>query len=437
MKNFLLSLLFLISLSGQAQYTAIPDLNFEKALIALNLDSGVPDAKVLTSVINQVTYLDVSSKSIADLTGIQDFTALSELRCNSNLLTTLDLSQNIALTDLYCHKNKLKTLNITQNINLGYLDCYINPLKVIDVSQNVNLYSLDCHSNQLSVLNVAANTALASLLCYNNLLTTLDVSKNTALDNLRCEFNTLSILDISKNTVLQTLNCSFNALTVLDISKNTILRTLTCQSNQLTALNVSLNTALFTLDCRSNLITSLDVSNNVVKLSNLFCNSNKLTTLDLSQNFALLQLDCSYNLLTSLNLKNGSNFDIDTTVSNFKNNPNLTCIEVDNTIFSNAYWSGLKDAIASYSLDCTTLGVGESVFDLITISPNPTTGELHINNVFLEKVIVSNVLGQNVKTISFDNKSNNTIDLSELQKGIYYLNLKSNEASAIRKIIVD
>jgi Leucine-rich repeat (LRR) protein len=437
MKKFLLSLLFSISLSGQAQYTAIPDLNFEKALISQGLDSGVPDAQVLTSAINQETYLDVSFKNIANLEGIQDFTALTELRCNSNLLITLDLSQNLLLTDLYCSKNKLKTLNITQNINLSYLECYTNPLKTINFSQNVNLRYLDCHSNQLLALDVTANTSLVALLCYNNLLTTLDISKNTALNNLRCEFNSLTNLDISKNTKFGILNCSFNTLSALDISKNILMRSLTCQSNQLIALDISLNTSLSTLDCRNNLITSLDISNNAIELKNLFCSSNKLTTLDLSQNFALLQLDCSSNLLTSLNLKNGGNFDLNTTTSSFKSNPNLTCIEVDNTIFSNAYWSGLKDGIATYSLDCTTLGVGQSVFDFVTISPNPTTGELHINNVFLEKVTVSNVLGQNVKTISFDNKSNNTIDLSDLEKGIYYLDLKSNQASAIRKIIVD
>ena len=57
-KLFILVLLF-SSFFGYGQYTAIPDVNFEKALIGDGIDSGFPDGRVLTSKISAVTTLNV------------------------------------------------------------------------------------------------------------------------------------------------------------------------------------------------------------------------------------------------------------------------------------------------------------------------------------------------------------------------------------------
>ena len=107
MKTKLLSfLLLLIGANTFAQYTTIPDANFEKKLIALGIDD-VADGQVFTSKINNLTSLDVSYSSITDLTGIQDFVALNALYCNNNKITSLDLSQNTALTIFKCTYNQL------------------------------------------------------------------------------------------------------------------------------------------------------------------------------------------------------------------------------------------------------------------------------------------------------------------------------------------
>jgi Leucine-rich repeat (LRR) protein len=120
-------------------YTEIPDLNFEKNLIALGIDSGVSDGKVLTANIASLEFLDVSYNYIKDLTGIQDFIKLVELRCFNNQLATLDVSRNLALTTLHCSKNQLKTLDVSKNIALAYLHCSRNKLARLDVSKNVAL----------------------------------------------------------------------------------------------------------------------------------------------------------------------------------------------------------------------------------------------------------------------------------------------------------
>ena len=82
--------------------TNIPDANFEQALINLGYDSGTPDGVVSTANISSINSLDVSSLFgnglITDITGIEDFTALTSLNCSGNQLTSLNLSNNTALT---------------------------------------------------------------------------------------------------------------------------------------------------------------------------------------------------------------------------------------------------------------------------------------------------------------------------------------------------
>jgi len=63
----------------------------------------------------------------------------------------------------------------------------------------------------------------------------------------------------------------------------------------------------------------------------------------------LTHFNCFGNQLTCLNVKNGNN-------SNFisfypQDNPNLTCIEVDDVAYSNANWTNM-DAQISFSIDC-------------------------------------------------------------------------------------
>ena len=174
MKRLLRILLF-IPIIGFSQYTSIPDQNFEQALIDLGYDNAV-DGQVLTVNINGVSFLNVSSKAISDLTGIEDFTSLNELQCYSNQLTNLNVSQNTSLTHLYCNSNQLTNLDVSQNTSLTDLQCYSNQITNLDISQNTALADLNCSSNQLTsldlrngnnqnLLNIAvfANTALTCI----------------------------------------------------------------------------------------------------------------------------------------------------------------------------------------------------------------------------------------------------------------------------------
>ncbi|GHU90210.1 hypothetical protein FACS1894202_09640 [Clostridia bacterium] len=257
-----------------------------------------PTAPILYNDVSGITKLIVNNKQISSLNGIEYFTALKQLECYANQLTTLDLSQNTALTNLTCDANQLTTLNVSKNTALQSLGCSNNQLTTLDVSKNTALIVLHCQDNQLTTLDVSKNTALTNLECGYNKLTTLDVSKNTALEWLYCNNNRLTTLDVSKNTALTTLACHRNQLTTLDVSKNTALIDLRCWNNQLTTLELSKNTALRWLYGGYNQLTTLDVSKNTA-LQDLDCSSNQLTTLDISKNTALTHLQVQYNYLPS------------------------------------------------------------------------------------------------------------------------------------------
>ena len=160
-----------------AQQTYVPDDNFEAHLEARGMGDGIANNdSVTTSNIVGITRLGVSNQTISDLTGIEDFTALTDLSCSDNQLTSLDVSNNTALSVLVCSDNQLTTLDVSNNTALTSLSCYDNQLTSLDVRYNTALIVLRCFSNQLTSLDVSNNTALTTLRCYSNQLTSLDVS---------------------------------------------------------------------------------------------------------------------------------------------------------------------------------------------------------------------------------------------------------------------
>ena len=223
--------------SDATDFTAQFDPDFAKELQKQGI---IADAGNITpedmEKIAAITSLDVSGTedapgALTSLQGIEYFESLTFLKCDSNQLTTLDVSANTALTFLMCNSNQLTSLDVSANTALTYLYC---------------------HSNQLTKLDVSANTALTYLSCSSNSLTSLDVSRNTALTDLWCESNQLTELNVSANTALTQLVCNANQLTELDVRQNTALTGLWCYDNQLTKLDVSANTALTWLSCENN-----------------------------------------------------------------------------------------------------------------------------------------------------------------------------------------
>ncbi|MFN0081143.1 MAG: T9SS type A sorting domain-containing protein [Ferruginibacter sp.] len=346
MKKLLYFLCLLCGVVGaKAQIVNIPDPNFKNKLILLGVDTN-NDGQIQISEAQAKTSLDVSNSIINDMTGIEAFVNLTELKCHNNQLTSLNVSNNIALLDLHCYNNQLTSLNVSNNIALTTLDCHNNQLTSLNVLNNPDLQWLGCGHNQLISLDLSNNTALELIHCNDNQLTSLNLSNNTILQILNCQNNQLTSLNVLNNIALNTLWCYGNQLTSLGVSNNIALSTLRCYDNQLTSLDLSNNTALVNLWCYDNQLTSLDLSNNIglkflycysnqltsldvlnnTALNDLRCSNNQLASLDLSNNTALTQLDCNNNPMTTLFLKNGSPESI---LSLLTNCPNLTYVCAD------------------------------------------------------------------------------------------------------------
>ena len=134
MKNlFLIIICFPLVVAGQ--FTFVPDDSFEQALINLGYDI-VLDDYVETSAIDTVTALYISNKGISDLTGVEDFIALTELFCYSNQLSYLNLTNNTQLFEVSCGSNQLTYIDLRNGNNTGlwYFQSMNNPgLSCIDV----------------------------------------------------------------------------------------------------------------------------------------------------------------------------------------------------------------------------------------------------------------------------------------------------------------
>jgi len=138
--------------------------------------------------------------------------------------------------------------------------------------------------------------------------------------------------------------------------------------------------------------------------------------------------------LISLNVKNGNN----TNFTNFdaKNNQDLDCIEVDNATYSTESWINI-DLQTNFSENCEEF-LATSHNDLLTknisIYPNPTNNILYFSsNVPIEKVVITNVLGQQINAnLSSDNSS---LDMSNLPTGNYFVKVTTEGVSKAYKIL--
>src|SRR5690554_5060658 len=146
-------------------------------------------------------------------------------------------------------------------------------------------------------------------------------------------------------------------------------------------MDVSNNPNLISLRCGSNQISNLDLSQNIM-LQYFILDYGTLDQLDVSLNANLKQLSCRGNQLESLNVKNGNNTNFQ--YFNALENPNLTCIEVDDPLYSETNWPEVDPQVV-FSEDCNPLGVIEEEFENIHIYPTLSgiNYSWKLNNQFL------------------------------------------------------
>ncbi|TDI71093.1 MAG: T9SS type A sorting domain-containing protein [Bacteroidetes bacterium] len=88
----------------------------------------------------------------------------------------------------------------------------------------------------------------------------------------------------------------------------------------------------------------------------------------------------------------------------------------------------------SFGADCSILGINDNALSQILLFPNPTTGIINIqapNGLEIKSAVLYDVLGKAVTSPIV----NNQINISQLSKGIYILNLETSEGILTKKII--
>ncbi len=361
-------------------YTYIPDINFENALSAYDDIPG--DHQVPTMAIDTITFLQIDSRNISDLTGLQDFQALGELWVSNNNISSIDISPLQNLFKLLIRNNQLTSIDVSQNPGLKVLAISTNNISNIDVSNNPVLYYLELNDCNFTQIDVSNNPLLAYLYVIQNNLTNLDVTHNPSLFRLNFRNNQISQIDLSHNTNLRILNISNNPISQIDFSNNPLLW--------------------------------------------FYANNTLLTSVDLSAQSGLVKIglhDCPN--LSYLDLRNGNNTNI--TEFDARNNPDLSCIFVDDPAWWQQNFPNQISSNTHYVADqneCDSVSITEYSDSEYRIYPNPATDFISVDNSIYDRYAIYSLDGKLIKKDAIDSSH---IPVSDLTQGIYLIKFNDKD----------
>ncbi|NJX16849.1 T9SS type A sorting domain-containing protein [Tamlana crocina] len=223
----------------------IPDPNFEQALIDLGYDSdGIINQSINAQDAFDIKNLDISSRNISNLQGLEYFKNLRTLNCSENNFNELKLEHyvriqlkyyteefrayqslieftcsNSILESIYFYRfPDIESINLNSNPNLKSFIAEKTPNLInLKLSNTSNLEQLELHDTSVSSLKVDTFTALMTLRIIDSPLEGLDLNNNKNLKFLDCSNSNLNNLDLSNNNALQSIHLVNNQLSFLDM----------------------------------------------------------------------------------------------------------------------------------------------------------------------------------------------------------------------------
>jgi Leucine-rich repeat (LRR) protein len=443
----------------------IPDANFKAYLVGNAAINTNGNTEIECTEASATTYMSCNGLSIADLTGLEAFTSLGLFYCENNLLTSIDISANTSLTTLYCKGNQLTSLDISNNTLLTNLRCHENSITSLDVTTAPDLQYLFCYDNQISSLDLSQNVLLEELVVANNNLTSLDIISNTLIEELQIGQNQIASIDLSQNTALLRIFCRNTALTNLDCSNSPSLNWIVVNDNDLQSLDVSngnnTNVGFFWAHNNPNL-TCIQVDDVAFSTSNWTSSS---FNFDAASSFSL---NCvSTVLVSSITVQGqGGASTITTAGGTLQMEANVLPANADDgtytwsvmdgsgsaTIDANGLLTAITDGTvdviatandasgiagtATITISNQTAGINENgVAELVEVYPNPVSNILFIQ-LGEQKATAINILdlsGKVVQTIANNNVK--SIDVSDLQQGVYILKVVTNKGVSTKRFI--
>lgn len=383
-----------------SQNIDIPDTVFLNKLLELGVDSN-NDGIIQINEAQAITTLNVSSlqstEKIENMEGIQYFTNLTELRCQSNLITTLDVTALTNLELLYCSSNQLNILNIDGLNQLSTLWATNNNLTSINLTGLDTIWWIWVSNNNLTEISLAGLGTLEAIWIANNQLSSIDFSATPNLINVDVSGNLLSEIEV-------------NFLNELEY-----------------------------LDCHNNQIEEISISNLAI-LQTLYIGNNLIEEIDGSQNPNLIEIHCQSNPnLTYINMKNGAISTADPDMLyfgfSFYDTPELTFICMDEGEEYALSESGYDPNNVTVSTTDCTMSFSDVHLKNLTLYPNPVANEFHItNSEIISKFEILDFTGKSLFKTSLYEKVRKKI--VNLKTGVYFLilNDKNNNLKSFRVI---
>ncbi|MBR5398393.1 MAG: Ig-like domain-containing protein [Bacteroidales bacterium] len=243
-------------------YVEFDDAAFE-AFCVKNYDLN-SDKKISLSEAISVRIMSANSQKIKSMKGIEHFTSLTELSCQNNELTSLDLSGCSSLTNLDCSINKLSKLDLSKCTALVILKCNENNITSLDLTKCPKVTTVKCNFNSLIEIKLDGCNTIMHFDASDNKLTKLVIPKNPALQDVDCHNNSIEALNLSDNVYLQKITASNNKLKTVDIRNCPYLSQVDVSNNLLSTMSFEGCSFLSTLYCYNNTITELDLSPTVI-----------------------------------------------------------------------------------------------------------------------------------------------------------------------------
>lgn len=434
---------------------------YNNQLISLDF-SGLTNISVISSSNNQLTSLTLNENS-----------QLVHLYCNDNLLTSLDVSGSPNLVQLQCSSNNLTTLNIkngsiefvdfSNNNNLQYV-C-VDGVQLLNVEEKIAQYGYtDCYANSLCSFN--QNEAFYTLtgnvkydevndgcsptdINFEDLILTVSdgVNSGTLYSNSLGDYQynvqegNFIITPTLLNDTYFNISPITTAVTFPDDTSPSIQDFCITPAGSFPDLEISIetietdydNSATYRINYRNNGtmtqsgFVSFVFDNEVIEFSSAVPMVSEQNTDELIWQF--------------INLKPFEARSLEFVL--YFNVPPITHGDV--LSFTGIIGSDLIETTPTdnmfnfdHTFQCCLLDVPSFEFsDYFTQYPNPTHEFLNLKmkkQIDVESVTVFNLIGQEVKKISFRNE-HIKIDVSNLESGHYFIKIVTSQKEFLTRFV--